>query len=215
MNPIRRHLSYANVVATLALVFAMSGGALAAKHYLVNSTGQINPKVLKKLKGAGKVGPRGPAGPSGAPGVPGALGVQGSPGVKGGEGPAGLSALSTLPSGRTESGIYGIRYDNSIGSGFVMDAVTFPIPLPEPISASNVIYTKADTPVTHCTGPRHADPGFFCVYSVNTQSVTTPPSVLGSESGIEEGTSRVGALIEFQVNGTDAFDFGTYTVTAP
>lgn len=45
----RRHLSYANVVATLALVFAMSGGALAAKHYLVNSTKQFNPKVLKSF----------------------------------------------------------------------------------------------------------------------------------------------------------------------
>ena len=33
----RRHLNYANVTATLALVFAMSGGALAAKHYLVSS----------------------------------------------------------------------------------------------------------------------------------------------------------------------------------
>jgi hypothetical protein len=30
MERIRRHLSYANVAATLALVFAMSGGAIAA-----------------------------------------------------------------------------------------------------------------------------------------------------------------------------------------
>jgi hypothetical protein len=45
----RRHLNYANVVATLALVFAMSGGALAAKHYLVNSPKQISPKVLKSF----------------------------------------------------------------------------------------------------------------------------------------------------------------------
>ena len=47
----RRRLSYANVTATLALVFAMSGGALAANHYLINSTKQISPKVLKKLTG--------------------------------------------------------------------------------------------------------------------------------------------------------------------
>jgi hypothetical protein len=48
---IRKHLSYANVVATIALVFAMSGSALAAKHYLITSTNQISPKVLKKLAG--------------------------------------------------------------------------------------------------------------------------------------------------------------------
>jgi hypothetical protein len=46
----RKHLSYANVVATFALLFAMSGGALAAKHYLLNSVSQINPRVLSKLR---------------------------------------------------------------------------------------------------------------------------------------------------------------------
>jgi hypothetical protein len=49
MERIRRHLTYANVTATLALVFAMSGGALAAKHYLLSSTRQISPGVLKSF----------------------------------------------------------------------------------------------------------------------------------------------------------------------
>lgn len=80
----RRHLNYANVVATLALVFAMSGGALAAKHYLINSTKQINPKVLKKLKGnAGKTGATGPGGVAGALGKEGAQGKEGPPGHDG------------------------------------------------------------------------------------------------------------------------------------
>lgn len=56
----RRHLTYANVAATLALVFAMSGGALAASHYVITSTKQIKPSVLKELKG--KPGPPGPTG---------------------------------------------------------------------------------------------------------------------------------------------------------
>ena len=34
----RKHLSYANVAATLALILVMSGGALAASHYLITST---------------------------------------------------------------------------------------------------------------------------------------------------------------------------------
>jgi hypothetical protein len=86
----RRHLNYANVIATLALVFAMSGGALAAKHYLITSTKQIKPSVLKSLKGnAGKTGATGPAGAAGAAGKEGpqgkegAKGEQGSPGVSG------------------------------------------------------------------------------------------------------------------------------------
>jgi hypothetical protein len=91
----RRHLSYANVAATLALVFSMSGGALAAKHYLVNSTEQINPKVLTALRGnegatgpAGVQGKEGPAG-KGAEGPAGPRGEEGSAGPQGEEGPAG------------------------------------------------------------------------------------------------------------------------------
>lgn len=89
MKPIRRHLSYANIIATLALLFAMSGGALAAKHYLINSTKQINPSVLKKLKGkTGSTGRSGGAGVSGAAGVSGSPGPAGSPGAPGANGTA-------------------------------------------------------------------------------------------------------------------------------
>lgn len=83
----RRHLNYANVTATLALVFAMSGGALAASHYLINSTKQINPKVLKKL--AGKPGATGATGPAGSAGATGKEGPQGKEGPTGKEGTTG------------------------------------------------------------------------------------------------------------------------------
>lgn len=67
MSPfIRRHLSYANVVATMALVFALAGSAFAAKHYLITSTREISPNVLKKLRG--KTGPAGPQGQGGKEG---------------------------------------------------------------------------------------------------------------------------------------------------
>jgi hypothetical protein len=77
----RTHLRYANIVSTLALVFAMSGTAVAAKHYLLNSTKQINPSVLKKLKG--RRGGQGPVGPAGAAGVRGEKGTKGEKGLKG------------------------------------------------------------------------------------------------------------------------------------
>src|SRR5881628_2735569 len=98
-KPPRTHLTYANVAATLALVFAMSGGALAAKHYLINSTKQINPKVLKKLRGA-----RGAIGLNGAIGPQGVTGPLGPRGPRGEKGDAGFSALSTLPRNSTETG---------------------------------------------------------------------------------------------------------------
>jgi hypothetical protein len=87
LNFLRRNLSYANVAATLALLFAMTGSAIAANHYLISSTKQINPKVLKALKGAdgkaGETGMAGPTGPSGAPGSRGEKGEKGDPGERG------------------------------------------------------------------------------------------------------------------------------------
>lgn len=85
-SAVRSRLTYANVVATLALVFAMSGGALAASHYLITSTKQISPKVLKALKGK-----PGPAGPAGAPGKEGGTGKAGTNGNNGTAGSNGAS----------------------------------------------------------------------------------------------------------------------------
>ncbi len=70
------------VLAGLALFVALGGTAAAAKHYLITSTSEIKPGVLKALKGrAGRTGGQG---------------LQGSQGVPGPQGPAGPSALSAL-----------------------------------------------------------------------------------------------------------------------
>jgi Collagen triple helix repeat (20 copies) len=93
----RRRFSYANVAATLALVLSMSGGALAASHYLINSTKQINPKVLKKLKGnAGKTGATGATGATGLKGETGAAGAKGETGAAGAKGETGATGPSDI-----------------------------------------------------------------------------------------------------------------------
>jgi hypothetical protein len=80
----RLHVSPTTVIATLALVFAMTGGAYAAKKYLITSTKQISPSVLKSLQGKA-----GPAGANGAPGAPGAQGPAGPAGAAGAKGETG------------------------------------------------------------------------------------------------------------------------------
>jgi Collagen triple helix repeat (20 copies) len=142
---IRRRLCYANVVATLALVFAMSGGALAAGHYLLTSTSQVSPKVLKALKG--KSGKTGPAGAPGAQGSQGAQGAQGAHGEAGAAGPAGpqgpqgepgapgaagspWTAGGTLPAGKSETGVWaGASGPEETGFNARVVLASFTIPL--------------------------------------------------------------------------------------
>ena len=87
---IRRRVTYANVAMTVALVFAMAGGAYAAKKYVITSRKQISPKVLRTLTGkAGTRGPAGPAGPAGTAGSTGTAGPAGTAGPKGENGKEG------------------------------------------------------------------------------------------------------------------------------
>ncbi len=118
LSRIRGRLTYANVVATLALVFAMSGGALAASRYLITSTKQISPKVLSALKG--KAGPAGVAGAAGAQGSPGAKGEPGAAGAPG-KGEAGKEGAKgeTGPEGKKgEKGAPGIPGENVSSTEF-------------------------------------------------------------------------------------------------
>lgn len=205
---LKPRLTYANVAATLALVFSMTGSAIAAHHYLITSTKQISPKVIKSLKG--KTGPQGPKG------EPGAKGEAGAKGERGPQGEPGQSALTPLPSGQSESGDYGTRAATTATSSFMDVSVTFPVKLAQPIPNSHVVYTGVSSPVTHCAGPGHADPGYLCVYSGNASSVNTPPAFLNfEESSIPSGAGRYGFDMEWSVTGSAPFDLGTYTVTAP
>jgi hypothetical protein len=88
----RKRMTYANVAMTLALVFAMTGGAYAAKKYLITSTKQISPSVLKSL--VGKAGLAGAAGAQGAKGDTGAPGLKGDAGAPGAKGDAGSNGTN-------------------------------------------------------------------------------------------------------------------------
>ncbi len=97
---IRKRVTFANIVMTLALVFAMTGGAYAAGKYLITSTKQISPKVLKALVGkrgpAGHIGAAGSAGPVGSAGPAGIKGEAGAKGAPGGNGENGAAGKSVI-----------------------------------------------------------------------------------------------------------------------
>src|SRR5580698_7349257 len=139
----RMHLTPATAIAMLALVFAMTGGAFAAGHYLITSTKQISPKVLKALAGKngangasgaqGAAGPAGPAGPAGKEG-PAGKGEKGETGLAGPTGPEGKTGFTkTLPAGETETGTWAFAGTPEGGENGVLVPLSFNIPLENPV----------------------------------------------------------------------------------
>jgi hypothetical protein len=152
---LRKRFGVPGVIAVMALVFAMVGGAWAAKKYVITSTSQIKPSVLNQLKG--KTGPAGPAGLAGAKGDTGAQGpvgksVTGPTGVTGSTGPTGTGATGptgvtgpdgspwavggTLPVNATLGGAWSFGPAKTIGDA----AISFSIPLVAPLDANHVHY---------------------------------------------------------------------------
>ena len=176
----RLHLSPATVIAGLALVFAMTGGAYAAKKYLITSTKQISPSVLKQLQGkagaagapgaAGAQGAQGPAGPVGAAGAGGAKGETGPAGAKGATGATGAKGATgatgatgetgfteKLPKGKTETGTWSSTA-GSFGKGGMAEeeelavAISFPIPLASSGKAFHLTLKETEQSATNIHG---------------------------------------------------------------
>jgi hypothetical protein len=212
---IRRRFSYANVVATTALVFAMGGTAIAAQHYLITSTKQIKPSVLRTLKGkTGAIGHAGPAGVAGPTGATGAAGVRGAVGEQGPKGEQGVPGplLSTLPSGRTETGVYGsagTRFKKKEEGSASPPGVAMSYPLPLTFTpVVNVIGTKA-SPTASCPGSAEsptATAGNLCLYAELEEGEMT---VLAEPA-------HFGFLMFFEgEEGENYESVGTWAVTAP
>lgn len=229
----RSKLTYANVAATIALLLSMSGGALAATHYLINSTRQINPRVLKELRGArGARGARGETGATGATGAAGPLGpvgstgATGSPGGKGSRGEpgrAGVSAISPLPSGDSESGEFEVAdLDEPERGSEVSAVVSFPVPLAATISSEHTEFASDTGNPPHCQGPGQAGRGFLCVY-VTEQGNLEAPATFDPEQELVEGALVPGSgLFGFGLSwtvktggSTETRALGSYTLTAP
>ena len=72
-----RRPSPSMAVALLALFVALGGTAVAARHYLISSPGQVKPSVRASLRGArGATGPTGQTGPTGKQGPTGETGSE-------------------------------------------------------------------------------------------------------------------------------------------
>ncbi len=232
----RKRMIY--VLVTLVLVFAMTGGAFAASHYVITSTKQISPAVLRWLRGArgkqgadgaaGRAGSAGPAGAVGASGPAGPDGPGGGEGPPGPEGPPGKNAstlpLRTLPAGAVETGAWVI---STGGSDRPAAAISFTLPLAKALGEAAVQYVEPQGNATTCPGDAEdpqARPGYLCVYQVATAgielegglakeaSITNPSEA--SLTGVP-GAAASGALVDLvaEPGAKSVYAYGTWAVT--
>jgi hypothetical protein len=178
------------IVAVVALVVALSGGAYAASGALTGKQKKEVEKIAKSVSKPGKtgaVGPGGAAGPAGpagakgdngAAGATGGAGTAGAAGKEGAEGPEGpegspWTAGGTLPSGKTETGAWSVG--TSLAKNFaIWEPISFTIPLASSVSVHFVNSVGEEIeegveegPSTVCTGSAAAPtaaPGALCLY---------------------------------------------------
>jgi hypothetical protein len=168
---------------------------------------------------AGAAGPAGPAGPEGPPGNDGADGADGLPGPPGNPWTVG----GTLPAGETETGAwaYGplppFEVEEGVFVGAGTAAISFPIPLEQPIEADNAHFQGPGAEATEsCPGTPadpQAAPGHLCVYAAVSAAALANDQI--TRADLESaGVSTTGAVMLFQGSPFDQ-GRGTYALTAP
>ncbi|HEX8959781.1 MAG TPA: hypothetical protein VF770_08155 [Solirubrobacterales bacterium] len=215
MRHIRKRLTYANVMSSIAVFLVLGGAAFAATQLPKNSVGtkqlKKNAVIGSKVKNGSLTGADINLSSLGA--VPSATNATNA--TNAGHATT-ADNLTPLPSGQSESGMFSAGGANSAGAGgWIGAGITYARPLSTPIKDEHIIDAEGAGPVPHCSGPGHADPGYLCLYDEINSGVEAGYGYSGSEFGASFSSPSVGAVLYWPVTGSTPYSGGEYTVTAP
>ncbi len=204
-----RRLTFANVVATVAVFLALSGVGFAATRIPHGSVGatQLKAAAVTPAKLARGALAQRVAGPRGAAGAVGATGATGKT--------AEVQAL--LPAGATETGVFAYGAGSSAARTFLSATARFIRPLPFPLGRGQVeLIAVGESPRPGCPGIGRAEPGFFCAYTYE-ESNAEPATEPENPSSGSDGAGTRGAQFFFAAkNPLEAsYVYGSWAVTAP
>ena len=226
--------SPAMIVALVALVSSLTGGAVAAtlidsgdiKHGSVTGRDLKNLTVARTdiknnainsskvangtLQSADFAPGQFPTGPQGPKGDKGDKGDAGAPGT------SGQSALTPLQTGETIRGVVGGDYEAPATSGDFRAFGHFPIPAPAAVDGDSVdVDGSADESANRCTGSAAAPTapaGVVCIYVADSGNASDF-SGLGAP---DNGGSPYGFKFNWAVSATgDTFAYASWAYTAP
>jgi hypothetical protein len=239
MKRLRSKLTYANVIATLALFLVVAGGsALAASHLAKNSVGtkQIknNAITTAKIKNGAITGSKVNLASLGT--VPSATSAtsatnatnathatnadsatkattaanaQALGGISANQY---LTADSTLQSGKTEVGVWSVA---AVSGGYGAAALNFDPNLPGPVEASHQIYLPELGTNPHCPGFGAAEAGYLCVYASFENNMTFKQFLSGFSGSSSTPAEPDGTVAYFTSTNAAGNARGNWAYTAP
>lgn len=219
MSCIRLRLTYANVMATVAVFIALGGGAYAASSLPASSVGakqlkkgSVTPSKVAPSTVALFKGKKGATGSTGAQGAQGSQGPQGPTGNTGGTGNTGPEGPfpSTLPSGKTIVGVFDVEGVSSGAISSTGSLATGSISYLYEAPSQKVVYVAAGGSDPHCTGTFEAPTapaGYTCIYEKGNSNA-------GSH-GVNFQTATGVALYVFSTAAGMFEIHGTWAATGP
>jgi hypothetical protein len=201
----RSKLTYANVMATVAVFLVLAGGsAFAATQMLPKNSvgpkqlkkGAVTPPKLSKAAKSTLTGPRGTIGPVGPKGDKGDKGDKGERGNTGEAGPF----PTTLPNGRTVVGVYDIEGTANSVHDLSTGAISYVYPAP----GQQVEYIPVGGTNPHCTGSPAtptAPPGFTCIYETVRNNISSASVNFSNSNGVGLAASSE-ATGNYAISGT-------------
>jgi hypothetical protein len=226
------------IVACVALIAALAGGAYAASGGLTAKQKKEVKKIAKQFAGKpgapGATGPAGPKGDQGPKGDTGPEGKQGAPGTNGTNGTNGTDGedgacseenpICKLPSEATEAGAWALGR-NAGAAGQLVD-ISFNLTLEEApvVHVINKVgkeivlgagLEEIDQPACPGTVEQpEAAPGTLCLYTAEEEQIGYSNIDDPGTSLVETASYKTGAVVPFAPSGAGAVAYGTWAVTA-
>ncbi len=226
MKQIRKRLTYANVMSSIAVFLVLGGAtALAASQLGKNTVGSkqlkknsvTSAKIKNKAVTTSKIADKAVTGAQVADGSltgtdinPSTIGTV--PSATHANSADAASGLTTLPSGKSESGFYATGGGES-EEGYVAQGLTFQQPLAAPIPEGNVEWLLEGETSSACPGVGRAAPNHVCLYDNEESNIEL--CCIYDFAFNDPAADKNGFIVYWQPNGPFSYASGEWTVTAP
>ena len=225
MKQIRKRLTYANVMSSIAVFLVLGGATALAAGLAKNSVGskqlkknavtsakiKANAVTTAKIKNGSVNGAKVQDGSiTGSEINASTLGTV--PNATHADTASTTTGISTLPSGKSQSGFYASGGGES-EEGYIAQGITFQQPLAAPIPEGNVEWLQEGETSPNCQGPGKAAPNHLCLY--DNEEFAVQLCCIYDFAFNDPAADKNGFIVYWEPTANGSYVSGEWTVTAP